>query len=219
MKISNLSLKLRDKFFSDIRKEYRKRIWVWITTFKDSWFAGPRFSELTNNTVWSPWFNSRNFKSTRHIWRQKWYLHTFIFWMQTNQGNISCQFIEYFLVEWIRGKRAIITRFQQLLIIFSAGNWQTYTKKMLLKIAQYRWVAHLASCLAPNSRFYFRNSALQMRISQEYEKVNFRKTKCEIFHSNCFCLEIEWCVTCTNFLHVVCVEWSYKREFRNEWRL
>lgn len=80
-------------------------------------------------------------------------------------------------------------------------------------------MAHLASCLALNSRFYFRNSALQMRISQEYEKVNFRKSKCEIFHSNCFCLEIEWCVACTNFLHVVCVLWSYKRKFRNEWRL
>ena len=58
--------------------------------------------------------------------------------MQTNQGNISRQFIEYFIVEWIRGKIAIITRFQQLLIIFSAGNWQTYTKKMLQNIAQYR---------------------------------------------------------------------------------
>lgn len=80
-------------------------------------------------------------------------------------------------------------------------------------------MAHLASCLTPNSRFYFRHSALQMRISQEYEKVNFRKTKYEIFHSNCFCLEIEWCVTCSNFLHVVCVVWSYKRKFRNEWRL
>lgn len=67
--------------------------------------------------------------------------------------------------------------------------------------------------------FLFPEFCASMRISQEYEKVNFRKTKCEIFHSNCFCLEIEWCVTCTNFLHVVCVLWSYKRKFRNEWRL